>query len=124
VENGLGLATNVVLKLAEPYLDAGRTLTTDNFYTRLPLARALLRQKTHLVGTLRDNRKGLPENVRKNKLSKGDIVSRHSKDGIVVLKWHDKRDVFMLTTQHTDAIVATGKKDRQGNDITKPEAVI
>jgi len=28
VENGLGLDTNVVLKLAEPYLDAGRTVFT------------------------------------------------------------------------------------------------
>jgi len=26
--------------------------------------------------------------------------------------------------RHTDALVATGKKDRHGNDITKPEAVI
>jgi len=63
VENGLGLATSVVLKLAEPYLDAGRTLSTDNFYISLPLARALLHRKTHLVGILRANCKSLPETV-------------------------------------------------------------
>ena len=90
VDNGLVLATNVVLKLAQLYLDAGRTLSTDNFYTSLPLARALLHQKTHSVGTLRANRKGLPETVCK-KINKRGIVSQQSKDGIIMLKWHDKR---------------------------------
>lgn len=90
----------------------------------VPLARALLHRKTNLVGTLRMNRKGLPESIRQSKLKKGEVVSRQSKDGIVVLKWHDKRDVCMLTTCNTDAMLATGKKDKQGNDITKPKAVV
>jgi len=30
----------------------------------------------------------------------------------------------MLTTCNTDAMLATGKKDKQGNDITKPKAVV
>lgn len=36
---GIGLASSVILKLVEPYIKAGRTLSTDNFYTSLPLAR-------------------------------------------------------------------------------------
>ncbi len=49
---GSSAANEIVLKLAEPYLDVGRTMSTDNFYTSLPLARALLDRHTHLVGTL------------------------------------------------------------------------
>ena len=72
-ESGLGLASDVVLKLTQPYLDAGRTLATDNYYTSVPLARALLHRKTNLVGTLRMNRKGLPESIRQSKLKKGEV---------------------------------------------------
>jgi len=54
------LATSVVMTLMEGHLDAGRTLSTDNFYTSVPLAETLLGRKTHLVGTVRKNRKGLP----------------------------------------------------------------
>ncbi len=40
------------------------------------------------------------------------------------MKWKDKRDVMLLTTRHTDKVVTTGKRDRQGNDICKPEAIL
>jgi hypothetical protein len=32
----------VVLKLAKPYLHQGRTITTDNFFTSIPLAENLV----------------------------------------------------------------------------------
>lgn len=39
--NGKGLACRVVLELSNPFLNAGRTIVTDNFYTSLPLANEL-----------------------------------------------------------------------------------
>ena len=42
----------IVLDLAEQYLKSGRTVTTDNFYSSIALAKMLL------VGTLRKNRMG------------------------------------------------------------------
>ncbi|KAE9525673.1 hypothetical protein AGLY_014200 [Aphis glycines] len=50
--DGKGLACKVVLNLCQMYLNANRTITTDNFYTSLPLAYELLKNKTHLTGTL------------------------------------------------------------------------
>ena len=37
---------NVVLDLVEKYLDAGRTIYADNFFTTIDLARILLTTKT------------------------------------------------------------------------------
>nr|XP_033948184.1 uncharacterized protein LOC117453483 [Pseudochaenichthys georgianus] len=36
------LGENVVLRLVEPFVGKGRNITTDNFFTSLPLAKALL----------------------------------------------------------------------------------
>jgi len=87
--DGKGLALRVVMELSRPYLNVGRTVVTDNFYTSMPLARELLKNNTHLVGTLRTNRVKLPE-VLKTKLKKGQIIGKESTDGVVVAKWHDK----------------------------------
>jgi len=72
---GDGQATEVVMKLSEPYLDAGRTMCTDNYYTSLPLADCLLSKKTHLVGTVRSNRKGLPKEVTDARMKKGEVTA-------------------------------------------------
>lgn len=53
----LTVPTSVVLKLIEPLLDKGRVLYVDNYYTSVELAKVLLHRKTHLVGTLRRNRR-------------------------------------------------------------------
>ena len=43
---------NVVFEMMNEYLDRGYILTTDNYYTSLPLAQNLLKRKTYLVGKL------------------------------------------------------------------------
>nr|CAH7741472.1 unnamed protein product [Callosobruchus chinensis] len=54
------LATRVVMELMEPLLNTVRTLYTDSFYTSVDLAHELRNSQTHLVGTLRQNRKPNP----------------------------------------------------------------
>lgn len=123
-EEGKSLSTDVVLKLCEDHLDHGRVVITDNFYTSIPLAQELLKRKTHTVGTLRKNRKGVPREVTLAKLKKGEICGRENEDGIVVAKWKDKRDVFILSTYHNLEIANTGKKNRQREEIYKPQCII
>lgn len=66
--------TNVVMNLAEKLLDAGRTIVTDNYYSSIELANKLLDRRTHLLGTLRSNRKGNPKDVITTKLKKGELL--------------------------------------------------
>jgi len=68
--SGLGHAETVVMKLMDNILDRGHMLYTDNFYTSVPLAQQLLNRQTYLCGTLRKNRKHLPEAVVSAKLKK------------------------------------------------------
>ncbi|KAK9695310.1 Transposase IS4 [Popillia japonica] len=118
--DGMSVATKVVLELMGDCLGKGATLFTDNWYTSVELAENLLARNTHLVGTLRRNRKGLPVEVVSAKLKKGEIIARE-KNGIVVLKWKDKRDVLMLTTKHDDTMTEIpGRVENR----SKPQAAI
>lgn len=112
-------STKIVLQLMEPLLDQGRILYTDNFYTSVTLAQELLMRETHLVGTLRKNRKLNPIEVTNVKLKKGEIIAREH-NGVVVLKWQDKRDVLCLSTNHT---AETTNVRRRGEDIDKPTII-
>ena len=50
----------VVMDLVKPYLGSGRGLTTDNFFTSLPLAQSLLKSNITITGTLRTNKADIP----------------------------------------------------------------
>jgi len=64
------VGSKIVQELSEPFLNFGRTLVVDNWYTSVELAELLNRQQTHLVGTLRTNRKSNPKEVTKKKIKK------------------------------------------------------
>lgn len=118
---GQSSSQNVVLKLAANLLKEGRTIYTDNYYTSVTLAHALLDKKTHLVGTLRSNRKLNPKEITQKKLRKGETVAAESTSGVVVQKWKDKRDVLTLSTKHTSELskIKCGSTEKY-----KPPAVI
>ncbi|XP_008188519.1 piggyBac transposable element-derived protein 4-like [Acyrthosiphon pisum] len=121
--DGKGLGCRVVLDLSRRYLNMGRTMVTDNFYTSITLANELLSYDTHLVGTLRSNRVKLPE-ITKKKLSPGEIIGKENSDGIIVAKWRDKRDVTMLSTKHNIDMIDTGKKNKKKESIVKPKIIV
>lgn len=113
--------TNVVMNMCEDYFNRGHTLHTDNWYTSVDLARKLLDKQTHLVGTLRKNRRGLPKKVTSTKLKKGQYYAEESRDGITVLKWKDKRDVLVLSTKHSVRFLEITKR---GKVVKKPHIIL
>lgn len=112
---------NVVMELCSGLWNKGHTLYTDNWYTSVDLARKLLDNETHLVGTLRKNRKHIPKTVVSSKLKKGQYIARESPDGITVMKWKDKRDVLILSTKHS---VKFRDVTKRGKIISKPQIIV
>ncbi|KAJ8949400.1 hypothetical protein NQ318_007498 [Aromia moschata] len=109
---GTSVSSKVVMELMEPYLDFGRTLYADNWYNSITLAEQLLDRETFLVGTLSANRKRNPTDnnniatdVTKKKLKKGEIVARHNDNGIMVVKWKDRRDVLAIKRATDEPVV-------------------
>lgn len=118
------VSEKTVMSLTEGLFDEGRTLYTDNYYTSVPLALRLRRRKTHLVGTLRANRKYLPKEVTNTKLKKGEMAAKQSRHGVVVLNWRDKRDVRMLTTKTSALEMVPNTNRRPGSLPQKPKCIV
>ena len=95
----------------------------DNYYSNPDLFWELHCKEVFACGTYQSNQKNFPKARTQAKLKKsGECVFR--RDGpLLCLKWHEKKDVTMLTTIHEAVFVETRKVDREGNKIEKPEAV-
>lgn len=116
------MTSQVVLSLADSLLDMGYCVTTDNYYTSPQLADFLVSKKTDLYGILRSNRKDLPQLVTK-KTKKGESIAFQRKK-VMVMKWHDKKEICLLSTIHNPENVLTAKKDKEGNPIKKPKLIV
>ncbi|OWR55781.1 piggyBac transposable element-derived protein 4 [Danaus plexippus plexippus] len=118
---GLDKPGSTVIQLTEPLLDAGGIIVAHNYYTSLPLAEYLKGRNTDLCGTLRKNKRNLPKEVAKAKLRTGEQIARQKDNLYIVLKWHDKRDVLMISTCHGDSMSNVTTKR---GDVLKPDALI
>lgn len=118
----IGQSGNITLTLLKSYLGKGHTLITDNWYTSPHLYNLLHeKEKTNAFGTVRQNRKDMPK--MEEKLKGGECVSR-STHNLLALKWRDKKDVWMLSTSHSDDFVETKKINYQtGEPKRKPKCV-
>lgn len=116
-----GVSTSIVMKISENLLHQGYTFVMDNFYNSPKLFELLLAHKTDAYGTLRCNRKGLPKNFSKIKLKKDQAVC-WMKEGLVAMKWHDKKDISLLSTCHDVSFQETTPKF--GPKKMKPKIVI
>ena len=116
----LPVTSRIVFLLMDPLLGKGYHLHTDNFYTSSTLADKLVDCETDTVGTVRVTRKDVPAKIKDTKLKKGEIVAAYRKKS-VLLKWKDKKDVYVLSTLHDDSMVNV--KSRRGKEKSKPKAV-
>ena len=84
-----------------------------------------VKRKTHACGTVRMNRKEMPKDLKPDKkMKRGDSIFKRAKETLAMI-WHDKRDVTMLSTIHTNTFSDTQKKDHTtGENIRKPDIVL
>ena len=100
VTAGLDHLGSIVVTLAEPLLNEGRLLVADNWYSSIPLANYLREKNTEYCDTMRSNRKGIPRVVKDGNLNKGDIKAAVNNNGIGVMNYKDKKNVYMISTFH------------------------
>ena len=108
----------IVSTLCQDYLDQGRTVYTDRYYTSIPLAQTLETHETSFIGTCMKNRKQIPQSFRHKtfRLSDGEVRAFRS-GRLLALAWRapsKKKGIIMLTTrdscqQTTVVSKATGR---------------
>ena len=126
--SGQGLAHRVVLDLLNDQRLEGKgyLVYTDNFYSSPALFRELTERGFGACGTARKDRRGIPASIRQTGLKKGEVVSSFD-DGVLSLKWRDKRDVMMLSTFHESNMMEKARRSKavQGGveEVQKPVVV-
>ena len=120
-----GLDHRVVMELVNDQRleQKGYIVYTDNFYSSPALFKALTDSGFGACGTAK---RSIPKSVSTANLQKGETQSIHD-DGILSLKWRDKRDVLMLSTFHDDTMVGKSRRSRTAvggvETIQKPRVV-
>ena len=116
----LNMAAQIVMDLMKPLLRKGYRLTIDNFYTYPELVDILVQNYTDVLGTIRLNRKQLPDKFKKEKLKKGQVRAVQ-RGKVMALRWRDKKDVAMISTVHNPAMVdvSTPRQEK-----IKPQVVV
>lgn len=117
----------VVQNLMEPFVNKGHVLHLDNWYSSPLLYKALLEKDTHVIGTVRANRKEMPKQFMKVKLKKGDAIAM-SANNILAVKWKDRKDVHVLSTLHEnlgmEMVRVRTKRGGGQENVVKPACVI
>ena len=82
------LGYRVVMKLMENYLHQNRHVYADNYFTSVSLAKDLLAEDTYLCGT----------SWHWQKLKPGESIKWTNDDSVMLVKWRDRRDVYVIAT--------------------------
>ena len=98
-----------------------------NYYTSPTLFTSLEQLGFGVCGTVCVNRCGMPKEVTAAKLKKGEMTTSEVKNGMLALKWQDKRAVVMLSTIHDDSWVTKRRRTRLAaggiEEVQKPTMV-
>lgn len=120
------LGERVVLMLTKPFWKQHRIILFDNYFTSIPLLERLKNELTLACGTIRNNRKGMPQNLKKDSdIARGKFDHRFSNSGIGIFKWKDNKAVYLASNYHGNetTTVQRTSKDGSKSDVTCPTLV-
>lgn len=122
------LGGRVIVDLTRVLVGKGYHIFFDNYFNSVSIQKQLQSELIYACGTVRRTRKDLPDDVKEDKLLKrGESEWRVSKDGIVYLKWKDRKGVHFLSNYSDPAEISTAKrkqKDGTLEEITCPYHVV
>ena len=116
----------IVLTLSNDYLDEGRTIFTDRYYTNIPLVQTLELRQTSFTGTCVSNRKEIPQNFRQKNFRLADGEVRAYRSGhLLALAWRapSKRKGIIMLTSKESAQQASVTSRATGRTAVKPVVV-
>ena len=102
---GIGQVDIICRELLEGLLNENRTLYIDNFGASYHLAKFLVAHRTHCVGMLRPYKYVLPNVLLQAQLAVGEAISREDPQGIMIMKWKDSREIWLISTKHGPKMV-------------------
>lgn len=111
----------VVLDMVRPYFGSGRGVTTDNFFTSIPLAEELLRHQLTITGTLRANKKEIPPEFAPNSVREEQSSVFGFSNDLTLVSYvpTKKKAVILLSSQFHSVETSSDEKAKR-----KPEIIL
>ena len=109
-------------QLMQPIFKRGYNVTFDNFFTSLDVALHLTEQKCSIVGTVRQNRRELPQAAKKKQQQhKTSLFAFTQTANVTLTSYQCKRQQLLLTmsTLHPDVEISSGSSPKKN-----PETVL
>ncbi|CAK1581385.1 unnamed protein product [Parnassius mnemosyne] len=108
------LANYFVKELSKPYYGSNRNITTDNWFTSVPLAAELLKPpyKLTVVGTLRSNKREIPKEMRnfRNRRVGTSMFGFDKEITLVSYKPKSNKLVYLISTIHDQPAINIDSK--------------
>ncbi|XP_069823913.1 piggyBac transposable element-derived protein 4-like [Dendropsophus ebraccatus] len=114
------LGSEIVKTLAVPIFSSGRNITMDNYFTNVELGNFLLQKHITLVGTIKANRREIPEALKHNRQRAlyESVFEFNNKATLVSYKAKKEKSVILLSTMHHNCSIDSN--DRK----LKPEIIL
>ena len=99
----IDLRGDVCMTLLQPYFKKSYNVTTDNYFTSLKLAEELKQRKTMILGTIRKQRREVPNTdlvMKDNSLHTSEIYSSPSGCSLTIYKAKKKKVACILSSKH------------------------
>lgn len=105
----------VVLDMVKPYFGSWRGVTTDNFFTSIPLAEELFRNKLTITGTLRMNKREIPQEFLANNRREEYSSIFGFTDTMTIVSYVPRKNkaVILLSTQFNDSETANEEEKKK-----------
>lgn len=109
---------DVVMRLVEDLKGTGRNITMDNWFSSIPLAFELLRNKLTMIGTIRKNKKEIPLEFTNTRSRPVQSSMFAFKDHCTLVSYVPKKykNILLISTMHHD--------DEVDEASLKPEIIL
>lgn len=119
-----GLGERVVLALTKPFWGTGLRVYFDNYFTSVALLEKLKVENILACGTIRSNRKNIPQLANDSSLNRGEFDFRVSTMGITIFKWKDNRAVLLASNFHGSEETVVKRRKPDGARIEVPCPIV
>ena len=106
------LGEYVVKKLAKDYVNVGYNITTDNFFSNVPLAKYLFKKKTTFVGTVRASSRSLIGEMNKKLPLYQSLFFRSEECLAVSYQAKANKKVNLISTMHSTPVIIDDSKKK------------
>ena len=99
------------MRLVSPYLNMGRNVTTDNFFTSASLAWTLKAKDTSIVGTISRTRREIPAVLAMERAPLHETTAKNGYGAtLTVYQGKVNKNVLLLSTLHSTIDTGTNRK--------------